>query len=152
MPIYIYTLHIYIIHIRFPGGSDSKASACNTEDLGLIPGLGRSPGEENDNVLQDSCWRIPWTEEPGGLQSMESQRVGHDWATNTFTFHDACTKVESTSYKIKYIPSALVMGCKNYKTPGILHCIMEPNPNFHPHKSVHIKLVSYNLAYSYPVR
>ena len=28
------------------------------------------------------AWRIPWTEEPGGLQSMESQRVGHDWATN----------------------------------------------------------------------
>ena len=29
------------------------------------------------------AWRILWTEEPGGLQSMESQRVGHDWATNT---------------------------------------------------------------------
>ena len=28
-------------------------------------------------------WRIPWTEEPGGLQSVESQRVGHDWVTNT---------------------------------------------------------------------
>ena len=28
-------------------------------------------------------WRIPWTEEPGGLQSMGPQRVGHDWATNT---------------------------------------------------------------------
>ena len=32
------------------------------------------------------AWRIPWTEEPGGLQSMASQRVRHDWATNTFTF------------------------------------------------------------------
>ena len=32
------------------------------------------------------AWRSPWTEEPGGLQSMGSQRVGHDWATNTFTF------------------------------------------------------------------
>ena len=31
-------------------------------------------------------WRIPWTEEPGGLQSMGSQKVGHNWATNTFTF------------------------------------------------------------------
>jgi len=28
------------------------------------------------------AWRIPWTEEPGGLQSMGSQRVGHDWATS----------------------------------------------------------------------
>ena len=33
------------------------------------------------------AWRIPWTEEPGGLQSMELQRVGHHWETNTFTFH-----------------------------------------------------------------
>jgi len=32
------------------------------------------------------AWRIPWTEEPGGLQSMGSQRVGHDGVTNTFTF------------------------------------------------------------------
>ena len=32
------------------------------------------------------AWRIPWTEDPGGLQSMDSQRVGHDWATFTFTF------------------------------------------------------------------
>ena len=31
------------------------------------------------------AWRIPWTEEPGGLQSMESQRVGCDWTTNTHT-------------------------------------------------------------------
>ena len=32
------------------------------------------------------AWRIPWAEEPGELQSLGSQRVGHDWATNTFTF------------------------------------------------------------------
>ena len=32
------------------------------------------------------AWKIPWTEEPGGLQSMGSQRVRHDWVTNTFTF------------------------------------------------------------------
>ena len=31
------------------------------------------------------AWRIPWTEQPDWLQSMRSQRVGHDWATNTFT-------------------------------------------------------------------
>ena len=35
----------------------------------------------HSNIL---AWRIPWTEEPGGLQSMESQRVGHNWATNTW--------------------------------------------------------------------
>ena len=38
----------------FPGGSDGKESACNSGDLGLIPGLGRSPGEGNDYPLQYS--------------------------------------------------------------------------------------------------
>ena len=62
----------------FPCGSVGKESTCNARDLRLIPGLGRSPGEGNGNPLQYSGWRIPWTEEPGGLQSMGSQRVGHD--------------------------------------------------------------------------
>ena len=39
----------------FPGGSAGKESACNVEYLGLIPGLGRSPGEGNGNPLQYSC-------------------------------------------------------------------------------------------------
>ena len=68
--------------ILFPGGSDGKASACNVGDLGSIPGSGRSSGEGNDNPLQYSCLKIPWMEEPGRLQSMGSQTVGHDWATS----------------------------------------------------------------------
>ena len=39
----------------FPGSSGYKESACNAEDLSLIPGSGRSPGEGNSNALQDSC-------------------------------------------------------------------------------------------------
>ena len=63
----------------FPGGSDGKESACSVGDLGSNPGLGRSPGEGNGNPLQYSCLKkIPWTEKPGGLQSMGSQRVGYD--------------------------------------------------------------------------
>ena len=54
------------------------ANAGAARETGLIPELGRSPGEANDNPLQYSCWRIPWTEEPGELQSKGSQRVGHD--------------------------------------------------------------------------
>ena len=41
--------------LGFPSGPDGKASACNAGDLGLIPGLGRSPGEGNGNSLQYSC-------------------------------------------------------------------------------------------------
>ena len=43
----------------FPGGSDSKESACNAGDAGLIPGWGRSPGEGNGNSLQYSCLENP---------------------------------------------------------------------------------------------
>ena len=64
--------------VGFPGGSDSKASACNARDPGLIPGLGRSPGEGTGNPLQHSCLENPIDEEPDRLQSMGSQRVGHD--------------------------------------------------------------------------
>ena len=61
----------------FPGGSAGQESSCNVGNLGLIPGLGRSPGEGNSYPLQYS-----------GLEnsmdySMGLQRVGHDWVTFT---------------------------------------------------------------------
>ena len=43
-------------------------------DSGLIPGLERFPRGGNGNLLQYSCWEIPWTEEPGGLQSVGSHK------------------------------------------------------------------------------
>ena len=47
-------------------------------DLGLIPGLGRHPGEENDYTLQYFCLRISWTKEPGRQKLMGLQRVRHN--------------------------------------------------------------------------
>ena len=64
--------------LGFSGGSDSKESACNAGDPGLIPGLRRSPGEGMATHSSFLAWKIPWTEEPGRLQSMGSQRVRHD--------------------------------------------------------------------------
>ena len=66
------------IILGFPGGSVGKESTCNTGYLGLIPGSARSPGEGKGNPFQYSCLRILWAEEPGGLQSMRLQRVGHN--------------------------------------------------------------------------
>ena len=63
---------------KFPGGSEVKASAWNVGDPGLIPELGRSPEEGNGNPLRYSCLEKPMREEPGRLQSMGSQRVGHN--------------------------------------------------------------------------
>ena len=47
-------------------------------DVGSIPGSGRSPKEGMATPSSIAVWRIPGTEEPGGLQTMRSQRVGHD--------------------------------------------------------------------------
>ena len=66
------------VFLGFSGGSDSKESACNAGELGSILGLERSPGGGHGNPLQCSCLENPWTEEPGGLQFMGSQRVRHD--------------------------------------------------------------------------
>ena len=68
--------------VDFPGGSEVKVSAYNAGDLGSIPGSGRSSGEGNGNPLQYPCLENPMTEECGRLQSMGSQRVGHDWVTS----------------------------------------------------------------------
>ena len=65
----------------FPGGSRVKNLPANAADASSIPGSRRSPGEGKSNPLQHSCWEIPWTEMPGGLQSMGSQRVRHDQVT-----------------------------------------------------------------------
>ena len=72
----------------FLGVLDSKESTCNVGDLGLILGLGRSPGEGNGTYSSILAWRIPWKVEPGRLQSMGSQRIKYDCATFTFTFRE----------------------------------------------------------------
>ena len=65
----------------FPGGTVVKnlpVNAGDTGDMGSIPESGRSPEKEmatNSSIL---AWKIPWTEDPEGLQSMGSQRDRHD--------------------------------------------------------------------------
>ena len=59
--LFIYTIAftVFLMPYQIDGGSDSKVSAYNVGDLGLIPGSGRSPGEGNDNPLQYSCLENP---------------------------------------------------------------------------------------------
>ena len=64
--------------LDFSGGSDSKESACNAGALGSIPGLGRFLEKVMATHSSTLAWKIPWTEEPGRLQSMGLQRVGHN--------------------------------------------------------------------------
>ena len=58
-------------------GSDSKESAHSAGDPGSIPGLEIPLEKGMATHSSNLAWRIPWTEESGGLQSMGSQRVGH---------------------------------------------------------------------------
>ena len=51
-----------------------KNPPANAGDVGLIPGSRRSPGEANGTHSSILAWEIPWIEEPGGLQSMGSQK------------------------------------------------------------------------------
>ena len=57
------------------------ANAGDIGDAGSIPGSGRSPGGRHGNTRYILALRIPWTEEPPGLQSMGLQRARHDLAT-----------------------------------------------------------------------
>ena len=62
----------------FPGVASGKEPACQCRDAGSSPGSGRSLEEGMATYSSVLAWRIPLTEEPGGLQSMGSQKVGHD--------------------------------------------------------------------------
>ena len=71
------------------GGSDGKASACNTGDPGSIPRLGRSPGEGKGYPLQYS-----------GLHNSRLQKVGLDWETFTFSLSGKGTHCSEFAFKV----------------------------------------------------
>ena len=84
----------------------------NAGDLGLIPGSGRSPGEGNSKLFQDSCLENSMDR---GAWSIESQGVGHDRVTNTFTFHFTDIQMETERRKLDTIWSQeLVRGWCEY--------------------------------------
>ena len=67
--------------MSFPGGSAVKNPPASVGDVGLIPWSGRFPEEEMATHFSILALEIPWTEEPGRLQFMGSQRVRHDLVT-----------------------------------------------------------------------
>ena len=61
-----------------PVVKNPPASSGDVSGAGSIPGLGRPPGDGQGDPLSILAWKIPWTEEPGGLLSLGSHRVRHD--------------------------------------------------------------------------
>ena len=97
----------------FPSGSAGKEPACNVVDLGLIPGLRRSPGEGNGYPLQNSGLENPMN------YSMGSQKVRHDWAIFTFYLSATSKDVFNPPSIQEIFPDAL---CPKY--------IFSPHPHY----------------------
>ena len=71
-------LPVVVRILCLPGGSEGKVSACSAGDLGSIPGSEDPLEKEMATHSRTLAWIIPWTEEPGRLQNMGSQRIGHN--------------------------------------------------------------------------
>ena len=82
---------VYCNEQGFPDGSSGKESAYkvgDTVDADLFPGLGRSSAGEMATSSRVLAWKIPWIEEPRGLHSVGSGRVGHNWARTCTMYCD----------------------------------------------------------------
>ena len=154
-PVLLPTVHTYYIHVDIhttsiliththkhiyfmgrPRCLSGKESTCQAVDVGSIPGSGRSTGEGNGNSLQYFftwkknflTWKIPWIEEPGGLQSMGLQRVGHNWAAEQ--------QQQYTSYHTN-IHITLTVQTYIHKTHTIQNAQMYSTPLTWKHTSTH---------------
>ena len=85
--------HTFEFKEGFPGGSDSKESACNAGDPGLISGLGQSPGEGNGSFLQYSCLEYPMDRRAWWATVHGVTWSGHDWVTNILSWVSGSTMV-----------------------------------------------------------
>ena len=74
----LHSSHMLDVSSGFPGGLVEKNLPANAGNTSSIPGSGRFPGEGNDNPLQYSCLENPIDGGACRLQSMGSQRIGHD--------------------------------------------------------------------------
>ena len=102
--------------LGFSGGSDDKESAWDAKTQ--VQSLGREDPLEKGMTAHSSIlvWKIPQTEEPGGLQSMWSQRVWHNWATNTFIDHQQLMSYSlffTDSLKKKFLKYLLWKSCED---------------------------------------
>ena len=72
----------YIYYLGFPGGAKEPICQCRRQKEAQVWSLGREDPLEEGTATRSSilAWRIPWTEDPGGLQSKGSQRVEHNWS------------------------------------------------------------------------
>ena len=107
----------YASYSGFPGGSVVKNPPASAEDAGSIPGREDPPEKEIKTHSSILPWRIPWTEEPGRLQSMRLQRVRHNLATKQphFLFISSDTTARDVSGRKK----SIFCGSNSFSNPNI---------------------------------
>ena len=111
-------------HVGFPGGLDGRESTCNAGDLGLICGLGRSPGGGHGNPLQYSCLENPHGQRSlAGYSPRGCKRIRHDWSNWARTHEDSISslllKTEIRDRRIEIKP--IYFTCQNnLDMPSIL--------------------------------
>jgi len=110
----------YIKYGRFPGGSDGKASAYNAGDLGQDDPLEKEMATHSST----HAWKIPWMEKPGGLQSVGSQRVGHDCATSLHQLAEDLIRFCFCSVAQSCLTLCDPMDCSTSDSP-VLHYLLE---------------------------
>ena len=93
--------------VGFPGGSDSKESTCNAEDLGSIPGGGRSPGEGNSNPLQYSCLGNPkesgpWRATVHNVAELDTTELLIKWTCTQISLVHECAYINTYGYVYAY--------------------------------------------------
>ena len=122
--------------LDFPGASDDKESACNAEDPGSIPGLGRSPGEGNDSPLQYSCLENPmdrgaWRATVHGVP--KSRTPLSDYHIQTYTRTEGAdlkfSFIKTTKWRPSFYPAILI---PPFLFPTLLFK-WSPNRVTHPH-------------------
>ena len=103
----------------FPGGSEVKASACNAGDQGLIPGLGRSPGEGNDNPLQYSCLENPMDGGVWWATLVHGVANSRTWLSNFTSLYALSHSVKSDSLQPHGLQSILCPWDFSGKNTGV---------------------------------
>ena len=120
----------------FPGGSDGKESSCSAGDQVWSPDW-EDPLEKGIAIHTSIlAWRIPWTENPGDLQSMALQRVRHKWLTHT---HKRTHTHTSSRQFVLYIMSLVTVIIFNL---GVLYFWCPSSLYIH-------KMISYLFACGY---
>ena len=101
--------NILNLHLHLYGASLVAQPVKNlpaTQKTLFDPWVGKIPWRREWMATHSSilAWRIPWTEEPGGLQSMGSQRIGHDWVTFTYICRYVLYKLLHIEYIHIFLP------------------------------------------------